>query len=80
MQIERVKGVRSSVFVHFSRYFKRVDVERPSLRKMLFKYISNEEGADLIKPFLLKEIKEAMWDCDNFKSPGPDSINLRFFE
>jgi len=79
-QIEGVQEVRNDDFDHFSRHFKRVDVERPCLRKMVVKSLSNEEGADLIKPFLLDEIKETMWDYDSFKSPGPDGINLGFFK
>jgi hypothetical protein len=72
--------VISVVFYHLSRHFQRVDVERPGLGKMVFKSLSNEEGAGLINHLLLKEIKEAVYDCDSFKSHGPDDINLGFFK
>jgi len=26
------------------------------------------------------EVKVAVWDCDRFKSPGPDGVNLRFIK
>jgi hypothetical protein len=26
------------------------------------------------------EVKVAIWDCDNFNSPGPDEINFGFFK
>ncbi|GAU27943.1 hypothetical protein TSUD_146580 [Trifolium subterraneum] len=32
----------------------------------------------LIKPFSVEEVKEAVWDCDCYKSLGPDGINFRF--
>ena len=42
--------------------------------------MSIEEGVGLIKPFSLDEIKEAVWDCDSYKSPGPDGINFGFIK
>jgi len=32
----------------------------------------------LTKPFSIAEVKQAVWECDGFKSPGPDGINLGF--
>jgi len=69
-QCEGVQGVRSAIFDHFSQHFKWVDVERPGLGEIVFNSLSNEEGADLIKPFLLEEIKEAVWDCIALRVPG----------
>lgn len=46
----------------------------------MFNSISVAEGADLIKPFLLEEIKDAIWDCDSYKCHGPDDLNLDFFK
>ena len=31
-----------------------------------------------MRPFTLEEVKEALWDCDSFKCPGPDGITLGF--
>jgi len=31
-----------------------------------------------VRPFTLEEVKEALWDCDSFKCPGPDGITLGF--
>ena len=33
-----------------------------------------------MRPFSLDEIRQAVWDCDNFKSPGPDGINFGFIK
>lgn len=75
-QVEGVRGVRSVVvfyfifyFYHFSNHFKKVDTYRLGLGELMFKSIDDVEGADLIKPFLMEEIKEAVYECDRFKSP-----------
>ncbi|GAU23660.1 hypothetical protein TSUD_304350 [Trifolium subterraneum] len=38
------------------------------------------EASSLIKPFTLEEVKAAVWDCDSYKSPGPDGINFGFIK
>jgi len=38
--------------------------------------LSHREGAGLVKPFGLEEIKVAVWDCDSYKCPRPDNINF----
>ncbi|MCI98161.1 cysteine-rich receptor-like protein kinase, partial [Trifolium medium] len=34
----------------------------------------------LTRPFSESEVKAAVWDCGNFKSPGPDGINFGFLK
>ncbi|PNX59572.1 cysteine-rich receptor-like protein kinase, partial [Trifolium pratense] len=38
------------------------------------------EGGSLTKPFSAAEVKAAVWDCDSFKSPGPDGVNFGFIK
>jgi hypothetical protein len=38
------------------------------------------EGSGLIKPFSEFEVKAAVWECDSYKSPGPDGVNFRFIK
>nr|ABN08473.1 reverse transcriptase - beet retrotransposon, putative [Medicago truncatula] len=45
-----------------------------------FRSLSGTEGVSLIKPFLVDEVKAAVWDCDSFKSPGLDGINFGFIK
>jgi hypothetical protein len=45
-----------------------------------FKQLNSEECGSLTSPFLEAEVKAAVWDCDSFKSPGPDGINFGFFK
>ena len=80
ISIEGVSEVRNIVYQHFKHHFKKTTNYRPDISGLLFKSLSVMEGVDLIKPFLLEEIKAAIWDCDSFKCPGPDGINLGFFK
>jgi len=36
------------------------------------------DSTSLIQPFSLEEVKKAVWDCDDFKSPGPEGISFGF--
>jgi hypothetical protein len=38
------------------------------------------DKSSLTKPFSEAEVKAAIWDCDSFKSPGPDGINFGFYK
>jgi len=42
--------------------------------------LSHREGALLTRPFSVEEVKAAVWDCDNFKCPGPDGVNFGFIK
>jgi len=80
VNIEGVEPVRQTVFQHFHSHFKRSPQARPEIGGLVFNTLSVAERDDLIKPFLLAEIKAAVWDCDSFKCPGPDGVNLGFFK
>jgi hypothetical protein len=45
-----------------------------------FRTLSVGEEDGLIKPFSVDEVKDAIWDCDSFKSPGPDGVNFGFIK
>ncbi|GAU26347.1 hypothetical protein TSUD_101800 [Trifolium subterraneum] len=72
--------VRLSVFEHFASHFKESDVARPGVDNLQFKRLTLLEGGSLTKPFSLEEVKTAVWDCDSFKSPGPDGLNFGFIK
>lgn len=38
------------------------------------------DGGFLTRPFEEDEVKQAVWDCDCSKSPGPDGFNFDFFK
>ena len=68
------------MFNHFSSHFRSVAAERPSIENLNFNMLSVGQCRDLIKPFLVEEVKQAVWDCDSFKSPRPDGVNLGFIK
>jgi len=76
--VEVVQPVRQAVFSHFKNNFISLRVLRPSVGNLQFQKLSVMEMGNLTKPFSMDEIKSAVWDCDNFKSPGPDGINFGF--
>jgi hypothetical protein len=52
--------------------------ERPSIENLNFNMLNVGQCGDLTKPFSVEEVKQAVWDCDSFKSPGPDGVNMGF--
>jgi len=78
--VEGVQPIRNAVFTHFANHFKAATVTRPSVSNLQFGSLSVADGVSLIKPFLVEEVKAAVWECDSFKSPGPDGINFGFLK
>jgi len=77
---EEVENVRRAIFGHFSTHFQACNTERPSMAALQFPSLSHRQGASLVKPFSMDEVKAAVWDCDNFKCPGPDGITFGFIK
>jgi hypothetical protein len=80
VSLEGVHPIRQAVFSHFESHFKARRVDRPGVDNLPFKRLNLVEGESLTSPFLEAEVKAAIWDCDSFKSPGPDGINFGFFK
>jgi hypothetical protein len=78
--LEGVHPIQQAVFSHFANHFKARDVVRHGVENLWFKRLSLVEGSSLTKPFSELEVKEAVWDCDSFKSPGPDRGKLWLFQ
>ncbi|KAK2392457.1 hypothetical protein QL285_065815 [Trifolium repens] len=78
--LEGVHPVRQAVFSHFAAHFKARDVVRPGVENLRFRRLSGVEGSGLTRPFSESEVKAAVWDCDSFKSPGPDGVNFGFIK
>jgi len=78
--VEGVLPIRNVVFSHFVSHFQSVDMERPRVSNLQFLSLFVTEGVGLIKPFSVDEIKACAWDCDSFKSLGPDGINFGFIK
>jgi len=80
VRVEGVAGVCGAVFNHFQNHYKAVNISRPSVDESVFDTLSEEEVASLMVLFSEDEIKQAVWNCDSYKSPGPDGINLGFIK
>jgi len=78
--VEGVQPIRQVVFSHFASHFQPHFIHRPMIDGLQFQSLSYAEGGGLIKPFSVEEVKASIWDCDSFKSPGPDGINFGFFK
>jgi len=80
VQLDGVHNIRSVVFNNFSSHFQKTQVVRPGVENLRFRQLSVFEVGSLIRPFTVDEVKQAVWDCDSYKSPGPGDINFGFIK
>jgi len=78
--VERVSEVKAAVFSHFRSHYQAHEINRPRVDDMNFQRLSVLEGNTLIYPLTETEVKDAVWDCDEYKSPGPDGIPMGFIK
>lgn len=72
--------VKQEVFDLFSAKFSESMPVRPKFVSSLFKSLSQEESNNLELPFMIDEIKEAIWSCGGEKAPGPDGFTFKFLK
>nr|KYP57326.1 hypothetical protein KK1_003586 [Cajanus cajan] len=63
-----------------TRFFHACINQRMKINEIYFKTLNPTEFEMLIEPFSLQEVKAAVWDCENTKSPGPDGFNFYFIK
>ena len=80
VSVEGVHNIRAAVFNHFSNHFKVVGANRPGVAGLPFRRLTYGEAGNLTEPFLLDEVKQTVWECDSYKSPGPDGICFGFIK
>jgi hypothetical protein len=78
--VEGVHPIRQAVFSHFRDHFASSNINQPGVENLAFKNLSYVEGNGLIKPFIVDEVKNAPWECDNFKSLGLDGFHFGFIK
>ncbi|KAK3187757.1 hypothetical protein Dsin_027318 [Dipteronia sinensis] len=61
-------------------HFKNVPWQRPKIRDLNLKRLSEEERDFLERPFTIEEVQEAVSSCDGNKAPGQDGMNLNFIK
>ena len=78
--LEGVQNIRTAVFNHFTTHYRASIVVQPGVEGLNFQKLSYSQAGNLVRPFTLEEVKQAVWDCDSYKSPGPDGINFGFIK
>jgi len=78
--VEGVSNIREAVFQHFSSHYKSTMEVRPGVEGLAFHKLSIAESNSLTRSFSLDEVRNAIWDCDSFKRPGPDGISFAFIK
>ncbi|KAJ0445701.1 putative RNA-directed DNA polymerase [Helianthus annuus] len=73
-------SIKESLFSFFANQFTEPMTVRPELVCPNLRSISELEATMLVNPFSLEEIKEAVWDCDGDRAPGPDGFNFKFIK
>lgn len=68
------------MFSHFSNQYKARRTERANMADLHFNSLSYRESNSLVKPFSVEEVKAAVWECDNFKCPGPVGVTFGFIK
>ncbi|KAJ0755575.1 putative RNA-directed DNA polymerase [Helianthus annuus] len=72
--------IKENFFEFFSNLFSEPLDLRPQVVCPNLESLSDIEAEQIIAPFSLFEIKEAVWDCDGDRAPGPDGFNFQFIK
>jgi len=64
----------------FEQRFKATKDFGVRLDGVEFKSLSEEDNVSLIAGFTEEEIRNAVWQCEGTKSPGPDGFNFNFLK
>jgi len=80
VSVNGVQNIRAAVYQHFSSHIKSLREERSRLEGSQFRKLSCAKAGTLTRPFSLEEVKQAVWECDSFKSPRPDGISFDFIK
>ncbi|KAJ0939064.1 putative RNA-directed DNA polymerase [Helianthus annuus] len=72
--------IQNKAVEFFKERFKEQIGDQPTLVCPSIARLSDEEAKNLVTPFSLLGIKEAVWECDGDKAPGPDGFNFRFMK
>ncbi|GJZ05256.1 RNA-directed DNA polymerase, eukaryota [Tanacetum coccineum] len=72
-------SVKMSFLNHFAAQFKQPTGFRLKLNMVFPNRLSSDQIDDLDRPISVDEIKAAVWDCGENKSPGPDGYTFEFY-
>lgn len=80
--IQREEDLREYFYSHFKGLFAPVDGDRGSVGDWS-EFFSDRpllNHSNLTQPFSMEEIKQATFQLEGDKAPGPDGFNLIFFQ
>lgn len=78
--VEGVQPLKAGIRDHFEKHFQQGEGLCPQLGGWNFPKLNEVESNFLVAPFTEEEIREAMWNCDSNKSPGPDGVTFSFIK
>ncbi|GKA96117.1 putative RNA-directed DNA polymerase, eukaryota, reverse transcriptase zinc-binding domain protein [Tanacetum coccineum] len=78
--IESPDDIKQAALDQFLARFKEEDMVRPSFSSSRFRSLSSDVVVALESEFTMEELKDAVWNCDGSKSPGPDGFNFNFIK
>lgn len=78
--------LKKEITEHFKSQFSKMEsgdrggdgLDR--LEQVVNARLDEQDGVWLTRDFSEEEVREAVWDCEGSKSPGPDGYNLNFFK
>lgn len=76
--IKSVDGIKDVVKNHFTKVCNEDWWSKQKFQNLHFKSLSSQDNLFLCFPLTLKEVKKAVWCCEENKSPGPDGFNFKF--
>nr|GEY53688.1 RNA-directed DNA polymerase, eukaryota [Tanacetum cinerariifolium] len=71
--------VKEAFLDHFTARFKQPSCGRLKLNMSFPNRLSSDQVGDLDKDISIDEIRKAVWDCGESKSPGPNGFTFEFF-
>ncbi|MFS7999333.1 putative RNA-directed DNA polymerase [Helianthus anomalus] len=73
-------AIKEVLYEFFHHQFSEPMPIRPELLCSNIATISDHEVTLLENPFSVEEIKEAVWECEGERAPGPDGFNFKFIK
>ncbi|XP_021990972.1 uncharacterized protein LOC110887706 [Helianthus annuus] len=72
--------IKDVVYSFFRAKFLEPMVNRPFFDCPNLSSLSNVEADSLVCSFSIIEVKNAVWECDGDRAPGPDGVNFYFIK
>jgi len=78
--VDEASHIESMLVNKFTTRFKTAHTSSPNIQLDMANLISADDNDNLLQPVTDLEIKDAIFQIDKFKSPGPDGFGVAFFK